>query len=181
MKIRYSMPGLLIMLLMSGMAGAQQEKNDAAEVVGSLPYEVIVRPRVTRAHLRELITKVEDDFFAKFNELNIDDAYDIACYKHTPIMSHISERVCEPWFVLNTRNLNSTEVTMFLGNAGKGVAGSERSAYLLTPRALNRETSSDYEILQEKMEELTRSSPEFRSIGNALAELKARLEKFGDE
>lgn len=159
----------------------QIESHEKEEVVGSLPYEVIVRPRVTRAHLRELITEVEDDFFAKFNELNLDDAYDIACYKHTPTMSHISERVCEPWFVLNTRNLNSSEVTMFLGSTGKWTPGSARSAYILTPRTLQRETRSDYEILQEKMEELTKSDAEFRSIGNALAELKARLENFANE
>ena len=161
--------------------GQQAEVQEKEEVVGSLPYEVIVRARVTRAHLRQLITKVEDDFFTKFNELNLDDAYDIACYKHTPTMSHISERVCEPWFVLHTRNLNSSEVTMFIGSTGKWTPGSARSAYILTPRTLQRETRSDYEVLQEKMEELTQSDAEFRSIGNALAELKSRLENFGDE
>lgn len=184
MKKKYA--GLFILAIANLVFTTQAQEDqlnvqDKEQVVGSLPYEVIVRPRVTRAHLRDLITKVEDDFFAKFNELNLDDAYDIACYKHTPTMSHISERVCEPWFVLHTRNLNSSEVTMFLGNSGKWTPGSARSAYILTPRTLQHETRSDYEILQEKMEELTKSDAEFRSIGNALAELKARLEQYGSE
>jgi len=174
----------LCMVFLPGVAVSQEVADDALEneaVVGQLPYEVIVRPQITRAGLRELIIEVEDDFFEKFNELNIDDAYDILCYKHTPIMSHISERVCEPWFVMDARNLNASEVTMLLGDIGKWTPGGGRSAYVLTPRTLKREKRTDYEILQEKMEELTRSDEEFRSIGNALAELKARLENFGTD
>lgn len=154
----------------------QIEEQGNEEVVGSLPYEVIVRPRVTRAHLRDLITKVEDDFFARFNELNIDDAYDIVCYKHTPIMSHISVRVCEPLFLLRSRNLNASETTMLLSDKY-----SKSDTWLFTDRELRRENRTDFGELQNKMEEFTRADAEFRSIGNALAELKARIENFGDE
>lgn len=159
----------------AAQSGAAREQR-----VGQLPYEVIVRPRITRRDLRQLISKVEEDFFSRFNEINIDDAYDIVCYRQTPIMSHISERVCEPRFTMDTRNLNASEVTMLLGGSGVWTPGGGRSAYVLTPRTLQRENRTDYEVLQEKMEELTRTDAEFRSIGNALAELKQRLEEFGE-
>ncbi len=168
-------------------ASADQSQSDAQQdaieqtVVGTLPYEVVVRSRISRRGLRELIQRVEDDFFDKFNELNIDDYYDVICYKHTPTMSHISERICEPRFIMETRNLNASEVTMLIGNVGKWTAGSAKSAFAFTPRTLHREKRSDYEILQEKMEELTSADSEFRSIGNALAELKARLENYESE
>jgi hypothetical protein len=60
-----------------------------AEAATRLPYQVIVTPTISRTGLRELVADVEEDFYEQFNELNIEDNYDIVCYKHTPTMSHI--------------------------------------------------------------------------------------------
>jgi len=171
----------LCMVFLPGVAVSQEVADDALEneaVVGQLPYEVIVRPQITRAGLRDLIQEVEEDFYERFNELNIDDFYDIVCYKFLPTMTHIPERRCEPLFLMRSRNLSVSETTMILGATGYGA---RRSALLLTPRALQKENKPDFGVLQEKMEELTRSDTEFRSIGNALAELKSRLENYGSE
>lgn len=168
----------LVMLIGNALAAQEDEQEEEinTEEIAQVPYEVIVTPTVTRGRLRELIVAVEDDFFARFNELNIDDAYDIVCYKYTPTMSHISERVCEPLFLMRSRNLNVSETTMLLGMTGMGA---RRSSNLLDPRAMRMEVEPDYRILQTKMEEFTRTDDEFRSIGNALAELKSRLENYG--
>ncbi len=144
----------------------------------ALPYEVVVRPNVTRGSLRELIVQVEEDFYEKFNELNIDDKYDIACYKHTPTMSHISERVCEPWFMIRARGDNASDTTYLLGGAGP-INKSKRSAFLLPPEAMRKEMNREYEVLEEKMEELTRTDSTFQEIGSVLAKLRHRLKNFG--
>lgn len=147
---------------------------------GRLPYEVVITPTITRSDLRRLIIDVEEDFFARFNELNIDDAYDVFCYEYVPTMSHIKERVCEPAFMILSRSENAAETAFILGTTST-TGGVKSSAFVLPPKAMRKEKHVEYVTLQEKMEQLTRSDTEFRSIGNALAELKSRLENFGKD
>lgn len=157
-----------------------QETASSADTDSEKPYQIVVTGRVTRARLRELIADVEDDFFEKFNELNIDDAYDVLCYKFTPTMSHISQRVCEPAFKIRERAFNASEVGHIL--ACSGFCGDTGlSAYLMSPRDLNRQVKPDFETLQEKLEELSRTDEEFRQIGNVLAELKYRLDNYSEQ
>lgn len=146
------------------------------------PYEIVITPTITRARLRDLIVDVEDDFFSRFNELNIDDNYDIVCYKHTPIMSHISQRVCEPLFLWRARGANSSDVTFLLGSGGKdAINQASQAAAVVTPGAMRIDKKKDFEVLQEKMEELNRTDEELRSIGSVLAQLKARLAGIGQD
>lgn len=165
-----------------GVVNQGLQLSDESMPVESKPYEIVITPTVTRTDLRGLIQTVEDDFFSRFNELNIDENYDIYCYKHTPIMSHISERVCEPLFLRRARGENSSETLFLLGSASKdAVNQSSGSANFLTPDVMRRDKRKDFETLQEKMEELNQTDEELRSIGSVLAQLKARLEKFGKE
>lgn len=173
-------------LVFSSLLAAQDETNrETSAESPRLPYEVIVTPNVTRADLRQLIIQVEEDFFAKFNELNIDEDYDVTCYKYTPTMSHITKRVCEPWFMIRARGLNASEVTFGLasgsGSTGSGFNSAQRATFAMPPETMRREMSDDYEVLQEKMEAFTKSNIEFRSIAEALLELKAQLENFGED
>jgi len=148
----------------------------------SKPYEIVITPTMSRSKLRDTIQSVEDDFFDKFNELNIDENYDIVCYKHTPTMTHIPERVCEPLFLLRARGMNSSDSAFLLGAAGKdAINQAQGSAFLMTPDHMKNSKRKDFEILQQKMEELNRSNEELRSIGSVLAQLKARLENFGKD
>ena len=161
---------------------ARQDRMQAAR----LPYEVVVTPTITRSDLRKLIVDVEDDFFAKFNELNIDDDYDIACYKEKITMSHITTRICEPWFMIKARADASAEMTYRLGTTfatgpfGAAV-GSQPAPMIYSVREMRKKMAGEYETLQDRMEQFTRSNIEFRSIGNALAELKSRMESFGKD
>jgi len=149
------------------------------EVSEETPYEIVVTPLTTRAGLRTRIAQVEEDFYNKFNELNIDDNYDIACYKHTPTGSHISSRVCEPVFMLRERADMASFSTLLLGAGGDaaalGLSLYENDAQLV------RNKKKAYETLQELMEEFTRSNAEFRSIGEVLADLKYRLDNYGKD
>jgi len=172
-------------LLLSTLAYSQDgigASEDESVANQRKPYELVITPTITRTRLRDLIVSVEDDFFSRFNELNIDDNYDIVCYKHTPIMSHISQRVCEPLFLWRARGANSSDVTFLLGSGGKdAINQASQGATAVTPRAMRIDKRKDFELLQGKMEALNRSDEELRSIGAVLAQLKARLENFGED
>ncbi|PCJ19046.1 MAG: hypothetical protein COA96_16405 [SAR86 cluster bacterium] len=162
------------------------DKANSSASNNTKPYEIVITPTVTKSDLRGLIQEVESDFFDRFNELNIDDSFDIVCYKMTPPMTHISQRVCEPLFLIQLRSQNASDSTYTLGTQyatgpfGAAV-GSGMPPVIMNPEALRRETSESFKLLQENMEELNRTDNELRSIGSALAQLKARLEKFGKE
>ena len=104
----------LIFPLFAPAVVAQETRIPATVQSAGLPYEVIVTPNVTKKDLRQLIQQVEEDFFARFNELNIDDDYDVICYRYTPTNSHISRRVCEPNFKIRARADNASETAFAL-------------------------------------------------------------------
>lgn len=174
---------MILALFASNLAAAQtdpiMEEESDQKLESSKPYEIVITPTISRTKLRELIADVEEDFYEKFNELNIDDSYDIVCYKHTPTMSHIWRRVCEPWFMLQSRGEMASEVTFLLGH-GSPSARESGIGMVKSDRQLIREKKRSYEELQTLMEEFSRSDGEFRQIGEVLAELKYRLENYGD-
>lgn len=159
------------------------QQSTSASSTRRTPYEIVITPTITRSDLRGMIETVEDDFFARFNELNIDKNYDIVCYKHRPTMSHITERVCEPLFLIRARGDNSFENAFnLIGSNSKDATNQAKfSATLDNPDTVRRNKKEDFEILQEKMEEFNRTDDELRSIGSVLAQLKARLEGFGKD
>ncbi len=174
---------MIYSLITSNFAAAQSNPEVNQEPEGKLesskPYEIVITPTISRTKLRELIADVEEDFYEKFNELNIDDSYDIVCYKHTPTMSHIWRRVCEPWFMLQSRGDMASQVTFLLGH-GSPSANESAIGMMKSDRQLIREKKRSYEELQMLMEEFSRSDSEFRQIGEVLAELKYRFENYGD-
>lgn len=150
--------------------------QDGSDVEGELvevPYQIIVTPQATRRDLRQLIVEVTDDLIARFNELNLDDDYDISCYKFRPTMSHIRKRVCEPVFLTDARSENAQEVARTFATGG--------FAWLLNHWELRSEKIGDYEILEEKFDEFIRTDEELDSIAYVLVELKARLENYGKD
>lgn len=165
-----------IILLASASVWAQgASTTDDGEQQANLSYEVVISSTITRDRLRELIVQVEDDFFAKFNELNADDNYDVLCFTHRPSNSYITKRICEAKFVTEARSEFAAETGNALGRLGQyndGFSG---------PQSMQSNEAPKYEILQEKLEEFARTDEEFRSIGNALAKLRARLENYGKE
>lgn len=171
-----------LIVIFSTWASAQDDsESNSTQQSARLPYEVVIHPTVTRSDLRELIVDVEDDFFARFNELNIDDEYDVYCYEYVPTMSHIKQRVCEPIFMIRGRGDNAAESAYILGSLCNCRFGPQGNAFAMPPATMRKEKSTEYETLQEMMEQFTRSDTQFRSIGNALAELKSRLENFGKD
>ncbi len=166
-----------VLLTLSVATSAQEPSPTTTAEALDKPYEIVITPTISRAGLRDLIAGVEEDFFTKFNELNIEDAYDIVCYKYTPTMSHISRRVCEPIFMLKTRSDMASRVATLLGSKWVGTRTSA-DMFHTSDHELVKEKRDDYRILQELMEEFTQSDREFREIGEVLAQLKSRLENY---
>ena len=141
------------------------------------PYQIFVSPTFKRSDIRDLIVKLEEDFVARFNELNIDDDYDVLCYDYTPTMSHISRRTCEPNFLIRTRAGNASEAAYLLRQPGDPFS----KIFVLTPRMLRQEVHGDYEILQSKLEELTSSDEDLKAMAMELDKLSSRMKNFGKD
>ena len=75
-------------------AGASREDNANRNL-----EEIIVTAPRSLSSLRAEIDQVQDRAFALFNELNIDNDYDIVCRRETPLGSHIPQRVCRSRYV----------------------------------------------------------------------------------
>ncbi len=167
-----------ILFLLSSMAFLLSHNTVAQDTSGSpqsaaisrMPYQITVTPNPSRARLKKLVDEVEDDFIDRFNELNLDDDYDIQCGKVTPTMSHIRTRVCEPNFYIEARAEN---VSNFLFSEG--------GTYLLSSSAMEKETHREFEVLQQKVNELTETDRDLREVAYVLAELKRRLKNYGKE
>ncbi|MCG8413668.1 MAG: hypothetical protein MI746_05550 [Pseudomonadales bacterium] len=172
--------GYLALIFALPIAAQQESEPEESQTEAEKPYEIVVTPTLSRAGLRNLISNVEEDFYEKFNELNIDDSFDIVCYKFNPTMSHITQRVCEPTFMLKYRGENASEATFLLGS-GNISAALSGLASLKTERQLFAENRRNYDKLQELMEEFYRTDTEFRQIGEVLGNLKTRLENYGQD
>jgi hypothetical protein len=183
MKIKLAMVLPIVALLLPSSLLAQQSAEAAEQQNESeKPYEVVIIGKVTRAYLRELIVDVEEDFFAKYSELNDDDAYDMYCYEYTPTMSHIKKRTCEPLFMTRRRAENGADVAFSLAGGGtfgpRHRSGGLGATYLESPNEMRKNQGRHYEILIQKLEELTRTNKELGEIANVMEQLKYRLENY---
>jgi hypothetical protein len=80
-----------------GIAAGQVDVDQILNPQASLPGvddEVIVRGR-RGVELRLEIERAENAIFARFNDINSDDRFDIACRLEAPIGSRIDRRICQ--------------------------------------------------------------------------------------
>jgi hypothetical protein len=69
--------------------------------------------------VRRALLAAEDRFYARYNELNTDDEYDVSCRVEAPLGQRLKERYCEPRFVQEAARDNTASVL----NASRGSAG----------------------------------------------------------
>jgi len=72
---------------------ADETAPAASEPAVSPEDEIIVTEKALE-RLRVRVERAEDDVYARFNEINSNDAYDIHCYRRLPTGSRIEKRVC---------------------------------------------------------------------------------------
>ncbi len=178
------MPAAALLLMLLGPSMLAQESTDNTIVSEALanestaeqnptdaPTEIVVTPMLQISDLRKLMAEAEDDTYAKYNELNLDDDYDIMCWRSKPTMSHITRRTCEPLFL--TRERSDNHGFALLNMARKNGVGFGIASELQLKLMLKRE----YEELQRRMAAFTSTDPEFRALMQKLLDLRAAVEE----
>ncbi len=111
---------------LSGAAVGADEANTES-VLSSLAAppedEIVVHGRL--GELREEIRIAQDAVFARFNDINSDDRFDIHCYMEPRLGSHVAGRVCKSnsWRELDASIGNATVQTL------RGETGAKPAEY----------------------------------------------------
>lgn len=83
------------------MPGVCQSEPIPAEEPPRMIEEVIVLGSKSLFDLKLEMYRAEEALYDLFNSLNMDDDFDVHCYKEAPVGSHIKQRVCKTNFHRN--------------------------------------------------------------------------------
>lgn len=155
-------------------------EEDAA--TGRRPIEqIMVRAEQTIMAIRFQLREAEEAMFARFNELNSRDEFDIECRTIRQTRSYIPRRECEPRFLSRERQGNAIQVITQLrdggapgggGLGGANVAGGESDvatglnldaidAYGQDDSELKSLLGQKYEEMNQEMFRLASENPDF--------------------
>jgi len=140
------------------------------------PDEIIVRAKALEK-LRLEIKRSEEAVYARFNDINSNDLYDIHCYERRRFMSHINETVCmsNAWRKFDQAIAESTLQGM-QGQSLGSVAGTS-TGFVQASRA--NQLSTEQKIKKE-MAELAHSDPALRAAVMHLGEAYQAEERMTD-
>ena len=149
------------------------ERNIASrETARQRPIEEItVRTEQTVMAIRFQLREAQDDMFAKFNELNNNDEFDISCRSVRHAGSHIPRRECEPRFFARERQSNSIQVISQMRDDGAPSGGGLGGASVAGAGNAGVATSLNFDAIENYMQE----DGELRSV------LGARFEALNEE
>lgn len=139
----------------------------APQVSGRQIEEIQVIGARTFFSLRMQIVEEENKLYGMFNELNSNDDFDIECQKIAPTGTHISQRVCEPRFVIEMRARMARDWVSGIGE-------------LNSTSDLGVETADQMEKLEEEHDRIAIEHPEYLETLRSFADLQAAL-KFKKE
>lgn len=127
--------------------------------------EQIVIEDLSLTELRAEIEKIQNEMYRVFNQLNEDDDYDIVCHSYTPTGSNITQRACEPQFMIERRGRNASDYQ----------SGTDD---LLTSEGLMAELQPEFNQLTEKMNAVAAESRYFVELNQILGMLRQRLQEI---
>lgn len=180
MKTAASYLLLLTSAFCSGLLLAQDQTSatDAdSQSSNALPAEIIVTPLMNRRNLRSLISKVEEDFVKRFNELNLDEDYDIDCYKYTKTGTHMTKEICEPNFFKDARRADASVAGFNMAMAT--TINQLEAIQVLSDNSLRQGLGQEYTIMQTKVAKLTNSDQALKTLVENLNELNHSLQNYG--
>jgi hypothetical protein len=152
-----------------GVLAALSSPLFAQDVPPSVPpvasdEEVIVQGR-TPQEVRLEIERVENAVYARFNELNSSDDFDILCSEHAPTGSNIPVRSCRPNFVLRAeQRAGGASLSRMQGTAPR------------SPQNVSAHLQQKSEELTAEMQRLAREDEQLMRGLTRLAELNAIAE-----
>ena len=124
--------------------------------------EVIVIDDLTRAEVEAYIIEVENQFYQVFNASTDKRHLKVNCGTDTPTMSHITQRVCEPVFVVDARNENARQYR-------------DGNDILMSAEDLRKQLQSEFAELTDEMNRVLKENATFRELNGILRLLRGRL------
>ena len=134
----------------------------APQASGRQIEEIRVIGARTFFSLRMQIVEEENKLYGIFNELNSDDDFDIECAKIAPTGTHISQRVCEPRFVIEMRSRMARDWISGIGE-------------LNSTSDLRVETADQMAKLEEEHDRIVIEHPEYLETLRNFSDLQATL------
>ncbi len=138
--------------------------NDATE---SKPEEITITGQKSRWALEAQLWKAEEAVYETFNKLNDDHQYDVHCSWEIPMNRHIREHVCRPAFLDTATQVEAQAIFGRITGSNVGV-----------PPPVQMEAGRRYPILQQKMKEAVKKSPEMRKAMLEHYELQKTIDEM---
>ena len=117
--------------------------------------------------LRTMIEEAEEAVYARFNEINSDDQFDVFCFDRVELGSRMLHRVCQPNFLIKTSSTGGEETARALASAGGPSFNSQASL---------AEAHSKGLLFTAEMQRLTAEDEELWAATLRLANLEQSLE-----
>lgn len=178
--------GLVFTSIFMSIAALAQDQDDktsnAAQTAASdLPQEIIVTPysNMNRRNIRSLISKTEREFVDRFNELNLDDDFDIDCYKYSAASTFIKQEICEPVFFREARRLDGSLAAFNMTQATN--LFQLEAVQVQSDPSLRSGLSKEYAVLQNKVAALANSDEALKTLVTKLIELNYSLENYNKD
>lgn len=177
--------------LLSGMLFAQapeqqkgqedQSAESSQDSANRMPQEIIVTPysNMNRRSIRSLISKTEEEFINRFNELNLDDDFDIDCYKYSASSTFIKQEICEPNFFREARRTDGSLAAFNMAQAT--TIFQLEAVQVQSDRSLRSGLSKEYVVLQRKVAALANSDDALKSLVTKLIELNYSLDNYNKD
>lgn len=134
-----------------------------ADSGGTIDEEIVVRGR-SLTILRQQLRLAEEAVFARFNEINSDDQFDIHCYEEAPTGSRIRRRLCHPNFWRTAQ-----------ASAGQEALLAMQGMSALPPEMFVAEAVVKREQLAEEMRRLAMEDEELMQALTRLSNVSAAL------
>ncbi|MFM1895736.1 MAG: hypothetical protein RLZZ385_810 [Pseudomonadota bacterium] len=147
---------LLALLMTLGVSAPVVAQDNAQD------EEVIVIDDLTKAEVQAYIEEVETQFWQVFNANTDERHLKVNCGTTTPTMSHITQRVCEPVFVVDARNENARKYR-------------DGTDVLLSAEDLQKGLQAEFAELTAEMNRVLKENATFRELNGILRMLRARL------
>jgi len=148
--------------LAEGISEAGNPVPTAPQDSGRQIEEIQVIGTRTFFRLRMQIVEEENKLYGMFNELNSNDDFDIECENIAPTGTHISQRVCEPRFVIEMRASMAQDWLLGIGE-------------LNSTSDLRVETADQMAKLEEEHDRIVIEHPEYLETLRNFADLQATL------
>ena len=168
-------------LLLCAASGAQEATSPTSEQATPVDEEVLVIGKALE-ELRIRIELAENDVYARFNDINSNDLFDVHCYERPASGSRIEDRRClsNAWRAADQDFANATVRDLQSGitvpDNGQGGTARGGAGYSHIPQQYRAKQLGTEQNVVEEMERLAREDPVLREAMIRLGQAYQALE-----